>query len=123
MEKPIQPAPSIPTRANSKQDTATPGNAPSAATPFYRTTVSGRRAWRTDGNDGNPATSPDGVTLPTRRIFAPKRVDIARTMLDLVKMKNLARNSLGHDFRINENMTGNVPIDILPDSLKKQGGF
>jgi hypothetical protein len=86
--------------------------------PLHSATVSGRIAWRSGGQDGNPADPIANVNLPQRAIFSPIRADASKTLLDLNKAKNISRNALGIDFRINENVTANIPVSVLPSNLK-----
>jgi hypothetical protein len=97
-------------------DAITP--ATSAHQPLHNATVSGRMAWRSFGQDGNPADPISNVNLPGRAIYSPIRNDASRTLLDLNKAKNISRNALGVDFRINENLTGNVATTVLPSNLQ-----
>jgi hypothetical protein len=87
--------------------------------PTQRATVSGRVAYRSSENPATPpSTSPQ---IPNRRGWQPTRRGTAKTVLELQKMKMAMRNFLGHDARINENLTMHVPIRVLPDDLKKGG--
>jgi hypothetical protein len=103
-----------------KQATETGTNDAAGNTqPTQRATVSGRIAYR---SSENPATPPS--TLPNiarRRGWSPLRKGVAKTQLELNKMKNVMQNYLGHGARINENLTMNVPVRVLPDDLKKGG--
>jgi hypothetical protein len=83
-----------------------------------RSTVSGRVAYR---SNESPLTPPQTVPpIPSRRVWQPEKKGQAKTSLDLNKMKNIMRNTLGHDARINENNTMYVPTPVLPGSLQKR---
>jgi hypothetical protein len=116
--KPPQKQPGV---FNKPNVTPVQGNAiPPAKTahqPLHSATVSGRIAWRSAGDDGNPSTNIDNVNLPQRAIYYPVRVDASKTILNLQKAKNLSRNAMGIDFRINENATANIPKSVLPSNF------
>jgi len=93
--------------------------APDASTVFpglnwsYKGTVSGYVPYRARGD--NPAT---GVApypaMPNRALYFPSRGTATRTTVHLQALRNVMRNALGCDARINENLTMNVPAQAIP---------
>ena len=66
------------------------------------------------------ARKPAGAQpLQDRQPWLPCRADVGETHVNLQAMRNVMRNSLGHDARINENLTMLVPQLVLPSELRK----
>jgi hypothetical protein len=84
--------------------------------PTQRATVSGRIAYRSSENPYTPPSTE--AMIPQRRGWQPLRSGVAKTQLELNKLKNVMRCGLGHDARINENLSMAVPLKVLPDDLK-----
>ena len=110
-------SPPVPSSPNADQA----ANAQQVTKPFLKQlNVRGRVTWRGQYDDLTTSVAPSPAQ-PNRRLYYPARRDSAKSHLELQKLKNVMRCSLGHDARINENYTMHVPIAVLPSSLKSTG--
>jgi hypothetical protein len=130
-QSPMMPAVALAIR-NTQSLTARPGNKSDApllvhklnpipigsapVTTMPARTVSGRKPYRADeGPIDKPSTYPP---QPNRRAYAPQRASISAVAQEMQKTRNVMRNSLGFDARINENLTMHIPDSVLPPSFR-----